>query len=566
MRAEVAGESYTATILATDAVGYSRAMSRDEALALRALAASKAIITTAIRQFDGRVFATAGDSVLAEFAAPGNAVNAAVTMQRLLAEAARHVSVLSYRVGIHMGPVHPDGTDLLGDTVNIAARLESLAYAGGICISGQVHQVASGTLDLDLVELGPQLLKNILEPVRVLRIRVGEAEEIEAAAPRASLVAVLTFVSQGPGVEPYLAEGLADDLVVGLSRFQNLAVLSRASTASDTDPMRLAAALGVAYVVRGSLRVAVGRLRIAVEVVDARTGRTIWAERFDGAAEEILEIQDEVIQRLVATIVGRIEEATTVTSRRKRPESAAAFDLLLQGVHHANRLDSKSNLLAIELLETAVARDPGYALAWAWLALMRLRRWAWTPVQMDLGPVRETAQRALVLDPSESWCHLVAGQVAMYGSALEIAEVHHKKAYSLNPYDCHIMALRAPLATYLGKPEEGADWALRAMSLYPGHPSWYATNLGLAQYCARNYAEAERAYLSVAEPQLGVLAGLAAARAQLGDAKGAESAAQAALRLQPDFSSRVFVGMRPFRRAEDGTHLLEGLTRAGLPE
>ena len=561
-------KSHFAAILAADAVGYSRAMSRDEAFALRALAASRAVIDLEITNKGGRIFATAGDSVLAEFASAADALAAAIAVQHALAASAG--PLLTYRIGVHCGLVHPKGADLLGDAVNIAARLESLAYPGGICISAQVRDAARAGLDLELVELGPQVLKNILDPVPVLRVRVGEPDVAGESEPpgHASSIAVLAFKSLSGESGQYLGEGLADDIVIGLSRFHALSVLSGNSTmqgGDDADPVRLASALGVSYLLLGSVRRRAGGFRIAVQLVEGRSGRTVWAERFDPASEDLVAVQDEIVMRLVATIAGRIEEETIGAARRKRPESAATFDLLLQGIYHANRLDRASNALALTRFEEVVAREPDYALAWAWLALMRLRKWAWKPAAADLAPVEEAAKRALTLDPSESWCHLVAGQVAMYRGELETAEVHHKKALSLNPYDCHIMALRSPLATYLGKPEEGIDWALRAMSFYPGHPAWYTTNLGLAHYCARNYREAAEAYASVAEPQVGVLAGLAAARAQLGDRAGAQAAAQSLLKLAPDFSTQLLVGMRPFKRDGDRDHFREGLLKAGLP-
>jgi adenylate cyclase len=560
----VQSRPHSATILAADAVGYSRAMSRDEVMALRALAASKDVIFRAIADHGGRVFATAGDSVLAEFAEAALALRAAIAIQTQLAEAAGRSQLLTYRIGLHHGLVHPSGTDLLGDTVNIAARLESLAYPGGICLSGQVQALADGLADLELIELGPQVLKNIEGPVRVLRLPMGIPEETGAEAPRrATTIAVRAFTASPGEADLYLAEGLAEDLVIGLSRFQSLAVLGPASV-GDASPARLAADLAVAFVIGGKLRRTGQRLHIALDLTDARTGRTLWADRVEAAPDDLLAMQDDVMQRLVATLAGRIEELSIDASRRKRPGSAQAFDLLLQGIHHANRLDRASNLHAIGLIEAAVQRDPDYALAWAWLALMRLRQWAWRPDVIDLAPVRADAARALALDPSESWCHLVAGQVALYARELEAAEVHHKKALALNPFDCHIMALRSPLATYLGKPEEGIDWATRALSLNPAHPSWYITNLGLAQYAARRYGEAAATYATVPEPQVGVLAGLAAARAQMGDRAGAQSAARAVLALEPGFSAALFLGMRPFKRAEDRDHLAEGFMRAGL--
>ena len=554
-----------ATILAADAVGYSRAMSRDEALALRALSASRSIFYEEIERRGGRVFSTAGDSVLAEFPSASRAVETAIAIQRRMQDAAGTTAVLTYRIGIHHGAVHPHGGDLLGDAVNIAARIESLAFPGGICLSGQVLEAASGTFDAQLVEMGPQVLKNILGPVRVLRCRVGEPEPAngDAAPARSTLVGVLPFRAASSDTEAYLAEGLADDLVVGLCRFRQLAVTGPGA-ASTHDPLRLAAEIGAAYVVQGSVRRLPGALRIDVRLVDGRSGRILWAQRFASSADDVPSFQDDVVERIVGTVAGRIEDSSIEAARRVRPDNAEAFDRFLQGLHYANRSDKVSNAIALEHLEAAVAQDGGYALAWAWLALMRLRQSSWQSGAADLAPIRRAAEHALSLDPGESWCHLVAGQIAMYARELDVAEVHHKKACSLNPYSTHIMALRSPLATYLGKPEEGIDWAERAMARYEAYPSWYASNLGLAHYCARNYRQAAEVFGGVIEPSVGVLAGLAAARAQLGDQHAVEAATRRINEREPAFSSRHFMTMRPFKRDEDREHLVDGLRRAGL--
>jgi adenylate cyclase len=169
------------------------------------------------------------------------------------------------------------------------------------------------------------------------------------------------------------------------------------------------------------------------------------------------------------------------------------------------------------------------------------------------------------MDPSESWCHLVFGQIMMYRRQLAEAEQHHQRAYELNPFDAHVMALRAPLATYLGRPHEGERWARRAMQLNPAHPDWYATNLGLALYSQGRYQEAISAYAKVPAPQIGILAGLAASYAQLGDMDRAAGSRRRLLELAPDFSAERFVGLKPFLREQDSAHLLDGLQRAGLP-
>ena len=201
----------------------------------------------------------------------------------------------------------------------------------------------------------------------------------------------------------------------------------------------------------------------------------------------------------------------------------------------------------------------------AMLALMRLRDWALRPGRGDLAEVAQLAERALALDPADSLRHLVAGQIDMYRRRLDSADVRHKKAYALNPYDARILALWSPLATYIGRPDEGRRRIERAMALNPRHPAWYATNLGLACYCSGAYAEGAAIYGSVANPQVGVLAGLAACRAQLGDAEGAAAARDALVALAPDFRAGLFVANRPFKFAEDAGRLLDGLQKAGLP-
>jgi adenylate cyclase len=555
----------TTTVLAADAANYSRAMSLDERRALAALSASRAIIDASVAANGGRIFSTGGDSVLAEFPLAASAVQCAVEVQRLLAESGtRGTEALPYRIGIHAGHVYPSGEDLLGETVNIAARLESLAFPGGVCLSDRVINALEPSQDLQIEGIGAQTLKGIREPVKVARIRLGEPDPETETRAGLSL-AVLPFAAGDE--DRHWGEGLADDLITALSRFNTLAVLSRASSFSfdpTRNPQEVAAALGVRFVVAGAVRLTPPRLRLLAALVEGSSGRVLWAERYDRSARDALEVQDELIERIVATLVGRLAETGAATAMRKRQENQGAFDLLMRGMHHADRLDPESAKQAIACFEKALGLTPDYPSAMAMLALMRLRAWALHPGKSDLAAAAALAGRALTLDPADSWCHLVAGQIDMYRRRLDEAEVRHKKAYALNPYDARILALWSPLATYLGKPEEGRRRIEKAMALNPNHPAWYATNLGLACYCSRAYADGAAAYGSVAEPQLGVLAGLAACRAQLGEGDRAEAARAALLAIAPDFRASVFVKNRPFKFDQDGEHLLDGLWRAGL--
>jgi adenylate cyclase len=555
----------TTTVLAADAANYSRAMSLDERRALAALAASRAVIDASIAANGGRIFSTGGDSVLAEFPLAGSPVQCAVDVQRSLAEGrTRGTEALPYRIGIHVGRVYPNGEDLLGETVNIAARLESLAYPGGVCLSDKVLDALAPSQDLRIEGIGAQTLKGIREPIRVARIRLGEPDEVAEARGGFSL-AVLPF--QAAPQDQHWGEGLADDLITALSRFNTLAVLSRASSFGFDplkDPQQVASALGVRFVVTGVVRLSSSRLRLQATLIEGASGRVLWAERYDRNPDDAFEVQDELIERIVATLVGRLEETGAAAAMRKRAEALGAFDLLMRGMHHADRLDPASAQRAIECFQKALAITPDYPSAMAMLALMCLRDWALHPGKSDLAEAALLADRALTLDPADSWCHLVAGQIDMYRRRLDAAEVHHKKAYALNPYDARILALWSPLATYLGKPDEGRRRIERAMELNPHHPAWYTTNLGLACYCSNAYADGAAVYGSVAEPQVGVFAGLAACCAQLEETDRAEAARARLLATAPDFRASVFVRNRPFKFVQDSEHLLDGLLKAGF--
>ncbi len=560
----VAPPARTTTVLAADAANYSRAMSLDERRALAALEASRALIDAAIAANGGRIFSTGGDSVLAEFPSTASAVSCAVEAQQSLAGArTQGIETLPYRIGLHHGHVYPNGDDLLGETVNIAARLESLAYPGGVCISDKVLGAFEPWPEIRIEGIGARTLKGIKEPVKAARIRLGEPRP--EPDTRGLSLAVLPF--QADDADRHWGEGLAEDLIAALSRFSTLGVLSRASTFGFSplqDPHQVAASLGVRFVVTGAVRVIRSRMRLQAALVEGASSKVLWAERYDRPADDALDVQDELVEAIVATLVGRLEQTGAQTAMRSRPESLGAFDLLMRGMHHADRLDPASARDAIDCFQKALAISPDYPAAMAMLALMRLRVWALHPGESDLAEVARLADRALTLDPADSWCHLVAGQINMYQRRLDAAEVHHKKAYALNPCDARILALWSPLATYLGKPDEGRGRIEKAMELNPHHPAWYATNLGLACYCSGAYADGAAVYASVAEPQIGVIAGLAACRAQLGDLDGAAAARVALLAAAPAFSARYFVESRPFKFGQDREHMLDGLRKAGF--
>jgi len=561
----------TVAVLAADAVGYSHAVATDEALALRALAASRKLIDRLMAEHGGRIFNTAGDSVLAEFRRPADAVRCALAMQEALRKSEGKDPLLTFRIGISLGEVIADGTNLLGGTVNLAARLEAVAPAGGICISGAVHDAIAPQDQHRWQDIGLRHLKNLVEPVRVFRFMPRGAVDLpvlaEARKPR---IIVLPLANPGGHAEEaYLSDGVTEDVIAGLSRFGRLAVLGMTSSNAYRDRTAdlscLVSELGVEYVAQGSVRRSGDIVRLSVQLVAARSGLTLWAERYDRVFDNLFALQDEISQTIVSALAGQLEDEEAAAAGRKRTENMEAYDFLLRGIHAARALDQPSAVAALSMFDKALALDPDYALALAWSALMKLRLWSWRPRTPDAEDLLKPAKRALALDPSESWCHLVLGQIQMYTGQLAEAEQHHQRACELNPYDAHVMALRAPLAVYLGRADEGERWARRAMRLNPLPPDWYVTNLGLALYTLGRYEDAIAAYAKVPTPQIGILAGLTASYAQAGDTAGAEASRRRLLELAPDFSARRFVEVKPFMRDSDRAHLLDGLQKAGLP-
>ncbi len=554
-------------ILAADAVGFSRSMSVDEFRTVQALAASRRVMDPLIAAHDGRIFNTAGDSVLVAFAHSRAAVRCALAMQDAL-RMEDGTPRLVYRIGVSFGQAIVDGDNLLGDVVNIAARLEAMAPAGGVCVSGEVFEALEDGADA-WHDLGFRHLKNLLRPVRVFRRAAeGSAEPLDTVSQaRRPMIAVLPFSYSDPA-DDYFAAGLVDDVTAGLSRFSRLAVLGTVSSDSygSGDFGKAARDLGLDYAVRGNVRRMGDRLRLSVQLLAARSGLTIWAERYDQQLAGIFAAQDEITATIIATLAGVVEEEGAQVVARKRTENMEAYDFLLRGMHLARKLDVESAAQALAMFERALQLDQEFPVALAWLALMRLRLWAFGKGEGDEDSLLQPARRALALDPHESWCHLVYGQILMYRRHFAEAEEHHRRACELNPYDANVLALRSTLSIYLGDPVDGERWARLAMNLNPRYPDWYPTNLGLALYLQERWSAAIAVYSGVAAPQAGVLAGLASSHAMAGDAAGARQAAGRLLAMLPTFSAVRFVAGRPFVLEGHRNLLLAGLRLAGLPD
>jgi len=579
-----------AAILAADAAGYSRLMQLDERAALAALDCARGVFKARVEANQGRVIDTAGDSVLAVFETASGAVTSALDIQKELAtllEAASEERCMRFRIGVHLGDLieKADGT-VYGDGVNIAARLQTQAEPGGIAVSGMVREAVGNRIAASFADLGEQKFKNIAEPVRVFRI-VSRAPAAQAApvaqtgsgAPAMPLpdkpaIAVLPFTNlSGDPQQEYFAEGIVEDIITELSRYSELLVIARNSSFTykgrAVKVQDIRRELGVHYVVEGSVRRSGNRVRLTVQLVDSATGNHVWADRYDREFDDLLELQDELTRAIVATLPGRLGSAEEKRLRRKPPSDMAAFDYLLAGKIHHHRGTKEDNALAMNLLDKAIAIDPGFAQAYAWKACtlgQALDRGFLQPPEQVGAQAIEAVNKALSLDENDVECHRVMCEVCMEQGQLDQAAMHNERALAMNPNDPRILAQKGEVLTWLGQPAEGTEWLRKAMRLDPLAAHARAHLLGRALFGARQYAEALEAYKQVRSPRFGPLAFHAACHAQLGNELKAREQAAALLRLKPDFGIKSFVQALTFREASDRAHLEEALRKAGLPE
>ncbi|MGH9576779.1 MAG: adenylate/guanylate cyclase domain-containing protein, partial [Terriglobales bacterium] len=336
-----------AAVIHADAAGFSRLMSQDEPATVAALEACRAVFRERVLVHSGRVVDTAGDSVLAVFESVVDAVACAVSVQQVLQtqhDAVPEERRLMFRIGVNLGDVitRPDGT-VYGDGVNIAARIEGLAEAGGVAVAGSVYDSVAGKLDLAFVDLGEQDVKNIARPVRVYRVAATAPQVAVAGAATATKdapaahdrpdkpsVAVLPFNNMsGDTEQEFFADGITEDIITELSRFRDLFVVARNSSFQyrdkAVDVRRVARDLGVRYVVEGSVRKMAGRVRITAQLIDASTGNHVWGERYDRSIDDLFEVQDEVTRTIVATLVGRVEHAEIRGTQQKRTDNLHAY-------------------------------------------------------------------------------------------------------------------------------------------------------------------------------------------------------------------------------------------------
>ncbi|CAD0184018.1 pH-sensitive adenylate cyclase [Ruegeria sp. THAF57] len=571
-----------ATVLAADMVGYSRLMENDEQGTLARLRTHRIeLIDPAIDKNRGTIIKTTGDGMLVEFSSASDAVTCAVEVQNRMLR--RNADVprdqrIQFRIGINLDEIIFEDGDIFGSGVNIAARLEQSARAGGVVISGTVHDQVSGRLDFQYQDLGNLELKNLSQPVHAYRVELDgpsdDVEPIEEADTKVvkPSIAVLPFANMsGDTEQEFFADGLTEDLLTELSRRHELFVISRNSSfvykGQAVNVREVGEKLGAQYIVEGSVRKAGNRVRVTVQLIDSDSDGHVWAEKYDRDLDDIFAIQDEVISAVVATLPGRIEASQQEGLTRKTPSSFAAYECVLAAkvLHH--RSTRQANVEATEMIDRAIKLDPDYAHAHAWSGCIRGQAWGYgwcDDRETMLAECEEAILKAASLDDNDADVHRLMAAVEILRNNLGRARYHQERALSLNPnYDLVVVQM-GELLTWSGRPEEGAEWIQKAMRLNPHHPARFWSHLGKARFCARNYHQALDDFGRLPSLDMVQNAYVAACHAWLGNDAEAREHAEAVEAVQPDISIEDIVATLHYSKEDDLYHFVRGLEKAGL--
>jgi adenylate cyclase len=565
-----------ATIMVGDFVGSTTAMESDEEGAIARIDTVLETVRMVVQRHDGRVFGTAGDALLAEFASPVNALRSAIEARAEIA-ALPGASGGDMRFGLHLADVVVVGSDLRGDGVNIAARIEASAPPGAIEVSGLLYDQVRRISPCGFEDIGERQLKGILEPIRIYRVtelvdrHVFQFAPTRSApnasqSPRTNSITVARF-DVAPGAvadQCFLAEGITDDLTLELSRLRGLFVSSRsAATALTTkDPVEIGRLLGVGYVISGSIRQAGDDLRVNIALTETGEGLVIWSDRIKRPFRELLDVLDEIIARVAATVSGRIEQSELAAARLKRPENMTAYEYYLRGVDH-HRLVGVSDIHVHEAMawfERSMAADPGFGRPFA----MHVCSWSNLP-SFDMHKAEQQVAHALALDPSDPEAHRIMGAIKMKSGDFVSARYHHIRAHELAPNDAYILGRSAAFYVYAGEPERALEMLDRAETLDPFLPVWITEERVAALYALSRFEDMIRVALTLPFQTRRKSLYQIAANMACGDAGRAEFLVRQALSLDPTLSA-VYIRMQETYEDESVTEtLVMRNCDAGLP-
>jgi len=577
-----------AAIMAVDVVGYSRLMGEDEAGTARAVREHREAAQPIIAGRGGRIVKMMGDGLLLEFPSVVDAVECAVSIQGLMIE--RNVNApeskgIVYRIGVHLGDVLIDGDDILGEGVNIAARLEGVCEPGDVLISGSAYEHVRGRIEAEFVDLGEMSLKNIARPVRVFAAHVGPAparassppyEVPKAQVPRAS-IAVLPFANMsGDAEQEYFADGISEDIITALSKLSQLFVIARNSSFSFKGRHVLvteaAKSLGVRYVLEGSVRKSGARIRITAQLIDATTGGHIWAERFDREMTDIFDVQDDVTAHIVSALSVNLTSGELRRIATARTDNLEAYDCYLKGRELWRKSERQANKEGRELLERAIGLDPGFAPAHAILAVIHthemINGWSESP-EASRQNALACAARAIALEDANAETHFAMGIGMLWRRNYDEALREAERAIGLDPNHSGAHSSLGVALHYAGRSEEALPWFDRSTALDPFFVDQILHFRAQSLYALGRYSEAaelskQRIAVSPKTDASRVL--LAACLGQMGRFEEAREAWREALSVNPGYSLDQRRKVLPYKNPKDFEQVVEGLRKAGLPE
>ena len=581
-----------AAILAADAAGYSRLMAADERATVEALDAARAVFRKQIDAHQGRVIDMAGDSVLAVFDLASGAIAAALTIQQELDATSSAVTAdrrMRFRIGVHLGEIieKADGT-VYGDGVNVAARIQGLAEAGGVAISDDTHRLVRDRLTLNWRDGGEHAVKNITRPVRIW-CRSPEATPATPAPPvdgqhafplpdRPS-IAVLAFQNMSADPEQeYFSDGITEDIITNLSKHRGFFVIARNSSftykGQAVDVMRVGRELGVRYVLEGSVRKSGNRVRITAQLIDATNGSHLWAEKYDRDLNDLFAVQDEITREIVGSLAPEMLEAEMQRARRKDPQTLDAWEHAIRAQWHLARLTREDNAEALRLATESTRLNPGATAGLNIAAFAHiydaLYGWSTSPAQ-SFAAAHEAARRAVALDARDEVSQSALGTSELFMGQHDSAVARLRNAVELNPNFTWAHGDLGLALACSGKADEAVEPLNEAIRLSPRDQFCFLWIyiLGFATFMAGRYPEAldhiDRSLrLNASVP--GPYRLRAACLSQLGRIEEARAALTEFLRFVPTATIASMRTQLPLKQAEDFERYANALRQAGLPE
>jgi TolB-like protein/Tfp pilus assembly protein PilF len=574
-------------ILSADVAGYSSLMDDNEEKTIRTLQNYCSAITTLIGHNQGRVVDIIGDNLLAEFSSAVDAVNCGTEIQQELSQ--RNMELpdnrkMEFRIGINVGDVVEENGRIYGDGVNIAARVEELAEAGGICISGRVYDQVENKLDLAYAYLGEQKVKNIARPIRVYVVQmVPDVNESEMGkkheSPAKPSIAVLPFLNMSGDVDQeYFSDGITEDIITALSSFRWFFVIARNSSftykGKTIEVKQVAEDLGVRYVLEGSVRKVGKKVRITAQLIDAPTGFHVWAERYDRDLEDIFAVQDEITHNIVRSVGPEFLSAEMKRAQRKDIRNLDVWDCIMRASSHHGRYTKKDTTEAQRLLHKAIELDPMSPEAFCLLAFTHLMQvqFGWSEsTAKSIKEAEKAAQSAVAIDDRDAWAHTALGLVDLISKRYDDATGRLEKAIDLNPNLANAYGALGQAQALAGEYEAAVTHINKAIRLSPHDPFapyWFG-HLGVAAFADEHYEDA-RYWGRKTIQQNPMFPGghrlMAASCGQLGRTQEAANELKELLLLMPGMTADDVRKQVPFKRSNDMERYIDGLRKAGLKE